>query len=267
MSPRPPDHRLPPIRMSDRGSSSMSNGLSLAEPATADDPAPEPAERLPAGPTETVIRPPTGWQLVNVSRTLAVPRTAVLPRLARRQDPVQADGPRGRLGRPPAAHDDGRVHGLLRPAGRASVRRRAVPAVRVRRPAPLDVLRDRPGDRREQRGRQRAADHQDLLPPPGRPVRRGRGGGRRLRDRVRAAADPDARVRGRPRAGRSCSPRSCSCSSRLGAARVRDAAGRPERQVPRLPVRHPVPGPVLDVRHPDRVHAAAGGRGAACTRC
>ena len=41
-------------------------------------------------------------------------------------------------------------------------------------PAALDLLRHGHRQRRQQRGRLGAADHQDLLPAPGDPVRRGR---------------------------------------------------------------------------------------------
>ena len=46
----------------------MSNGLLLDAPAGADDlgPAGEPGPASPDGPPETVIRPPTGWRVVNV---------------------------------------------------------------------------------------------------------------------------------------------------------------------------------------------------------
>lgn len=43
----------------------MSNGLLLDAPAGADDLAPAPDVAVPDGPPETVIRPPTGWWLVN----------------------------------------------------------------------------------------------------------------------------------------------------------------------------------------------------------
>ena len=61
--------------------------------------------------------------------------------------------------------------------------------------------------------------------------------------------------------GHAARPGCVSRSSRSAAARVRHPARGPEREVPRLPLRHPVPGAVLDVRHADRVHAAAGGQG------
>ena len=40
-----------------------------------------------------------------------------------------------------------------------------------------------------------------------------------------------------------------------GGAGGRDAAGGPERGLPRLPLRDPVPGPDLDVRHAHGLHA------------
>ena len=47
-------------------------------------------------------------------------------------------------------------------------------------------------------------------------------------------------------------------ADRAGGAGDRHAAGGAERRLPRFPLRHPVPGPALDVRDPDRLHAAEG---------
>src|SRR3954462_10248323 len=72
---------------------------------------------------------------------LGVPRAAVLLRLARRQGPLQADGPRRRLGDHRAADHHVRVHDPVRTirrdgeAGPGTVR-----AVRVRGDAALDLL-------------------------------------------------------------------------------------------------------------------------------
>src|SRR2546427_133954 len=84
-----------------------------------------------------------------------------LPYLAGREGPLQANGSRGRVGRPPAGDDDGRVHHLFRPDGRRAVGGLAVPAVRLRRAVALDVLRDGRRQRGEQRGGVRTAHHQD----------------------------------------------------------------------------------------------------------
>ncbi len=50
-----------------------------------------------------VIQPAPWLGRPEAPRALGLPRAAVLPRLARRQGPLQADGPRRRLGDPPAA--------------------------------------------------------------------------------------------------------------------------------------------------------------------
>src|SRR5262245_35546842 len=52
----------------------------------------------------------------SVRRSVAISRAAVLPRLARGEDPVQAGGARRRLGRAPARRHDDRVHVVLRQA-------------------------------------------------------------------------------------------------------------------------------------------------------
>ena len=66
---------------------------------------------------------PTGRGLARArpGRALGLPRAALLPDLARREGPLQADGPGCRMGDPPAPPDDGRLHHLLRTPGRDRV--------------------------------------------------------------------------------------------------------------------------------------------------
>ncbi len=156
----------------------------------------------------TVIEHRPGWQVVDVRRALAVSRAAVLPDLARRQGPVQADGPGRRLGDPPAAGDDAGLQPVLRPS-RRRIRRALCPTrcscwrgwfpgcsspTRSRRPVRA-WWEPEPG-------------HQDLLSPPDHPHGGGWGRPGRLGDRLCHAADHDGLVRRRARRGRSLWSRS-----------------------------------------------------------
>ena len=216
-------------------------------------------DRGPGRPAGDGHPPPGGWQLVNVRELWRF--RELLFFLAWRDVKVRYKqtvlGVAWAVLQP--ADDDGRVHDLLRPAWPGC------PSGDVPYPLfafagllPWTFFATAIADAGNSVVGIGAADHQDLLPAAGRPVRRGRGGGRRLRRSPSALLLVlMALVRGHARPGARCWPRSSSLVIAPGGARRRHAAGGPERRVPRLPVRDPVPGPVLDVRHADRLHAAA----------
>ena len=181
---------------------SMSTDLEMSEPTTALlEERPAPAADTPANASTTVaapsagadvprtiIEPPCGWQLINVRelwqfRELLGFLTWRDVKVRYKQTLLGAV-----LGRPAAGDDDGRVHGLLRPHGPSPHGRHPLSALRLCRPVAVDVLRHRHRQRRQQRRRLGAADHQDLLPAAGHPVRLG-GGGRR---RFLLCDEPDA---------------------------------------------------------------------------
>src|SRR5689334_19535645 len=75
---------------------------------------------------------------------LGLPRAPVLPRVARRQSALQADAARRRVGDPPAARGDGRLHDLLRASRGRGVGRLALSTVLVCGPVAVDLLRPGP---------------------------------------------------------------------------------------------------------------------------
>ncbi len=164
-------------------------------------------------------------------RALGVPRTALLPRLARGEGALQADHPRHRLGRDPAGDDDGGLHRVLREARQDLDGRYPVSGLHLLRAAAVAAVRVRAHRIEQQRGRQPAPPDEGLLPASGPAaglgVRRRRG----LRDCVRRPVRTDVLLRDRPGAGR-------LVDSALGAAGPHVGRGREpvalltERQVP-----------------------------------
>src|ERR1043165_1384573 len=75
------------------------------------------------------------------SGAVDVPRTVVLPGLARPEGPVQANGSGRRVGGVAASDGDDRLQRVFRPARRHSIRRRPVPGLQSGGPRPLGVLR------------------------------------------------------------------------------------------------------------------------------
>lgn len=116
---------------------------------------------------------------------MGVPRTAVLPRLARRQGPVQADGPRGSVGGTSAAPAHGGVLNLPRPPCQSPLGPYPVPGLLVCSPGALDAVRPGIGQLLHQSRRQHEPGVQGVLPTAAAP------------DRVRGLV-PD-RLRDRPR--------------------------------------------------------------------
>ena len=145
------------------------------------------APDLPVGPPMTVIDPPAGWQLVNVRELWRFRELIYF--LAWRD--VKVRYKQTALGA---------AWAILQPLLMMVVftiffsRMAGVPSGGLPYPLfayagllALDVLRHGDHRRGQQRRRLGAADHQDLLPAAGRPVRGGRRGGRGFRDRLRPA--------------------------------------------------------------------------------
>ena len=162
-------------------------------------PAAAPARTAPPAPDtyQTVIEPPRGWQWLNV-RELWRHRELLFFLVWRN---VKVRYKQTVLGAAWAVLQPALMMVVFTSssaAWRDVVRRPALSALRLRRPLALVVLRHRGHQRRQQRRRLRAADHQDLLPPAGDSVRRGRRRGRRLHDRSRAPRWADGRLRRDP---------------------------------------------------------------------
>src|ERR1035437_7484902 len=87
--------------------------------------------------------PCSGLDIASARRSMGVPPTPVLSRLARGESPVQADGPGCGVGGSPTASDDGDFHDLLWRARPRWLRRAAVSSVLVRGTSPVDVFRVR----------------------------------------------------------------------------------------------------------------------------
>ena len=90
-------------------------------PGPTADHGPDPEDDSGPGSIETVIRPKSGWIAMDWSEMVRGTRIALLLRLARRQDSLQADGAGRGLGRAPAALHDGGIHADLRANGEHDV--------------------------------------------------------------------------------------------------------------------------------------------------
>src|SRR5690606_7255664 len=190
------------------------------------------------------------------ARALALQGAAVLPRLARHQGPLQADGAGRELGHHPAVLHHGRLQPLLRTARRRSVRWRAVLHLQLRRTGAVDLLRERAHALGEQCGRQSAALDEGLFPPardsPGHRARRCG----RLRPRLRRPARDDALLRHRAHHERRLDRAAARARPDHGSRRR--ALVRPaQRTVPRRPLCRALPGAGLALRDARRLRGIA----------
>src|ERR1700721_3752298 len=96
---------------------------------------------------------------------VAIPRIAALSRLARHQDPLQADSSGYRWGGGPAIGDDARIHSVPWANERSREGHRALSALCLCRIDRLDILHQHSHHGREQRDSQRTAHYQGLPAP------------------------------------------------------------------------------------------------------
>ena len=141
--------------------------------------------------------------------------------LARREDPLQTDCSRRRVGTTAAAPDDGPLHRPIRPLGRIRLEDRVYPvlALRSRRTPPLDVLCELHSELRELHSRRDPPHYQGLFPTDLHPPR---GHGERAR-RSLPVLHSASRIDGLPR----CAP-ICACLplARIPAWSGPDGGGR-----------------------------------------
>ena len=112
----------------------------------------------------------------------------------------------------------------------------------------LALLRELGDARRRQPRRQRVAAHQGLLPAPARAARADPRRARRPRACDARPARGDGRLRRVPRAAARVDGDPVRAARRRHCGRCRRVARRAERQVPRHPLRRPVPPAALAVR-------------------
>ncbi len=207
------------------------------------------AEGAPGSAVPTlVIEPSKGWVEARAARALAVPRAALLPHLEEHPHPLQAGGAGRCLGGAQPGHHDDRVHGRLQQVPRHRHRqvRRAVPGVRLRRPAAVEPVLGLAVERRHEPRGQRQSHHQGLLPAPRHPRQRRAGRAARLSHQLRRAHRPDGGLPGDPHLERGLAAVLHPARAAHGDGRLA-VAERPVCALPRRAVHHPVPRPDLDV--------------------
>src|SRR5580658_6379797 len=96
-------------------------------------------------------------------RNVAGAGDSLLPRMARRHNPLQASGVRCRLGGAAAVVHHAHLYVLLRQVGRHSQQRSTVPALLLLGAGAVDVLLRHTGARRQQPGGQLQPGYQDLF--------------------------------------------------------------------------------------------------------
>src|SRR6266545_3540316 len=95
-----------------------------------------------ATPTAHGDRAGEGMAAARGPRAVVIPRAPLLPHLARREDPLQADAPRRRVGGAAAVDADARLLDLPRTPRRDQLAGgHPLSALRVRGPGPLDAVR------------------------------------------------------------------------------------------------------------------------------
>src|SRR5439155_21315523 len=193
------------------------------------------------------------------ARGVVGPRVAVFLRLARHQDPVQADGHLARrCGAATAAHHAG-FQPVLRQTRQDPVRGVALSGLLLLRALALDVFRNWAAERHQHDRGATARDYQGLFSAAGATARSRalRASGRR--DWICRAPGHDAVLQGLPRGG-SFMASGFPAARRVDGARRRPVAFGAERHLPRRAIRLAVPGAVLDVRLPGRLSEQPGAR-------